>query len=434
MESIVIQLAPREVLFARFRRDKTGLALLEGGRLPRDPAGRLPELPGTFLAAAREQGRVVLALPAAAVSFREVTLPLTDRHKVRQVLPLELKGETAQDTEELVFDALPLAEGKMLAAWVKRQVVAGWIEALAGLGLEPEIVTVALCGWGVLLPAEARSGVAALCDGEGVAVYRDGTPLFLRAFGTAGDAGELRRTLATLELAKGITVERVFTWGGLAPDLPGSVPLPLAGELATAFGGDGAAAADLAGAWAVARACSVGQPVNFRTGELADTRGSQQLRRRLRLTLTLAAALALLVFAEAGVRYFQAQRDLASLNGSIGAIYREVFPKRQKPVDEVGELRGEIRRLSASTTAAGSLPLLRTLAELKGDDLVGFFEIEVEGNQVRLKGDARSIQAVNDFKARAAAVLAAAEVSEIKARPDGSVSFAFRGTLKEGGK
>ena len=196
--------------FARFLRGKSGLLFEEGGRLARDPAGALPELPGTFLAAARQPARVILALPTVAVSFREVTLPLTDRQKVRQVLPLELKGETALDSDELVFDALPLADGKMLAAWMKRAEVAGWIESLAGAGLEPEVVTVGIAGWGALLPAEARTGVAAIADGEGVAVYRDGTPLFLRSLGTAGDGSELRRTLAALELGKGKTVVAVL--------------------------------------------------------------------------------------------------------------------------------------------------------------------------------------------------------------------------------
>ena len=38
------------------------------------------------------------------------------------------------------------------------------------------------------------------------------------------------------------------------------------------------------------------------------------------------------------------------------------------------------------------------------------------------------------FKIKAAAQFDGFEVSEIKSRPDGTVSFAFRGTLKGGGK
>ncbi|HKZ16772.1 MAG TPA: type II secretion system protein GspL, partial [Geobacteraceae bacterium] len=62
------------------------------------------------------------------------------------------------------------------------------------------------------------------------------------------------------------------------------------------------------------------------------------------------------------------------------------------------------------------------------------YEAELEGNQVRLKGDADSVQSVNYFKARAAAMFATAEVGEIKSRASGGVSFSFRGTLQETGK
>jgi general secretion pathway protein L len=48
---------------------------------------------------------------------------------------------------------------------------------------------------------------------------------------------------------------------------------------------------------------------------------------------------------------------------------------------------------------------------------------------LRLKGDAKS---VNDFKSRAAKALTTAEISEIKSKSDGTVSFVFRGAMKEG--
>ncbi|WP_243688874.1 hypothetical protein [Geotalea toluenoxydans] len=51
---------------------------------------------------------------------------------------------------------------------------------------------------------------------------------------------------------------------------------------------------------------------------------------------------------------------------------------------------------------------------------------------MRLKGDAKSFQAVNDFKTKSASLLSGAEVSETKSKPDGSVTFVLRGTLKEG--
>jgi general secretion pathway protein L len=50
---------------------------------------------------------------------------------------------------------------------------------------------------------------------------------------------------------------------------------------------------------------------------------------------------------------------------------------------------------------------------------------------VRLKGEARSFQVVNDFKSRLAPLFTTSELNDVKSRPDGSVSFSFRGTLRE---
>jgi general secretion pathway protein L len=143
-----------------------------------------------------------------------------------------------------------------------------------------------------------------------------------------------------------------------------------------------------------------------------------------------AAAVVVLVFAESAVRYALAKRDLASIDLSIRGVYKEIFPTRKKPVDEVAEVRSEIKRLEGAKTSSNLLKLLKDLAEVKGDEVTGIYETEVDGSEVRLKGEARSFQAANDFKGRAAKLFDGGEVSEIKSRPDGSVTFSFRGKIK----
>jgi general secretion pathway protein L len=75
--------------------------------------------------------------------------------------------------------------------------------------------------------------------------------------------------------------------------------------------------------------------------------------------------------------------------------------------------------------------VLKQLADAKGNSINGLYEAEVEGNSLRIKGDARSAQAVNEFKAVLAPLMAAIELGEVKSRPDGTVTFALTGTLKE---
>ncbi|MCM2357236.1 MAG: type II secretion system protein GspL [Geobacteraceae bacterium] len=444
MNYLIVQLSADEALFARFRKRGRELVFVEGSRHPLDADHSLAALLPEIRAKGKEEERIVLAIPPSLLFMREVELPISERRKAREVLPLEMKGETALDTDELVFDAIPL-EGKFLAVWGRKSEIAAEIRGLAGEGMEPEIVTASLFHWHLLLPEKGDPAPVAVTDGEALAVYQNGAPLYFRPLGRGELTAEVARTLAALEIAKGVRVDRVLLHGkaarqaaaGALPEAPEGLSfaiLPVAAGLAASFPADPAAALDLAGAYALARALGSEEPVDFRRGELAYTAGMVKARRKLRLSIGLAAAVVVLLCAEVGLRYFLVKRDLASLDNSISTLYREVFPTRKKAVDEVAELRSEIKRLGGPGAASSPLPVLKRLAELKGDDVTGIYEAEIEGGEVRLKGDARSVQGANDFKARAAGVFAGAELGEIKSRPDGSVTFSFRATMKGGEK
>jgi general secretion pathway protein L len=74
------------------------------------------------------------------------------------------------------------------------------------------------------------------------------------------------------------------------------------------------------------------------------------------------------------------------------------------------------------------------VAKAKNDEITAIYEAEIDSGQMKLKGDARSFNAASNFKSRLAPLFATSQMDEVKSRPDGSVSFSFRGTLKEGTK
>ncbi len=425
MDILIVQLKKDELILAGFRPKRGGVGFLSAERHHLEGGeGELARiLSGASLAAGER--KVALALPPSLLFMRELELPIADRAKVRELLPLELKGETALDTDALAFDALPLANGKVLAVWGRAKELIEKIELLKGAGLEPELVTASLFHWNKLAPA---AGNVAVTDGEGIAVYRDAQPVYFRALPAGSGEAELARTVAAAEISHGVPIEQMISYAVSSSE--SEVLAQASRGLADAFGDDAHAAHDLAGAYALAAAVADGSAVNLRRGALAYTAGNQKLYKKLRVTAVLAVAAVALLFAESGVRYYLVKRDLNSLDLSVKGIYREVFPNRKKPVDEVSELRSEIKRLEGAKTSSNLLKLLKDLADAKGDDVGGIYETEVDGLEVRLKADARSFQAANDFKARAAKVLDGAEVSEIKSRPDGSVTFNFRGKMK----
>jgi general secretion pathway protein L len=108
-----------------------------------------------------------------------------------------------------------------------------------------------------------------------------------------------------------------------------------------------------------------------------------------------------------------------------------VFPSRTKAVDEVAEIKGEIKKMAGADASASFLDVLKQMAEAKGAAINGLYEAELNGRTLRIKGDARSAQAVNEFRAGLAPIMATVELGEVKGRPDGTVSFSLSGTLKE---
>ena len=103
-------------------------------------------------------------------------------------------------------------------------------------------------------------------------------------------------------------------------------------------------------------------------------------------------------------------------------------------MDELSEVKGEIKKLSGTENSSSVLDVLKQLSEAKGTSINGLFEAELEGRTLRVKGDARSAQSVNEFKSALSGMMATVDVGEIKSRPDGTVSFSLSGTLKEGAK
>lgn len=440
MELLIIEAGRSSVGLVRFLK-RGGAVLFQGAkRNSLDADSSLSSFLRDLAGEDAGNSKTFLSLDAEQIYSRELHLPIADRRKQREVLPLELKGETALEVEKLIFDALPLEAGTVMAIWAVEADLREKIASLREAGLEPQVVGSSLFHWQQLIPESVGDAAVALSDGVSLAVYRERRPLFFRSLMDGNFQEEIIRTLALLEAGKGIRVERVLLHGSAATfseqGPAGSIafaPLPVSGALAEAFPSDNLAV-EHAGAWALAMASLKGEPVNFRHGALAYTAGRERLKKKLLLTAILAAVFLVLLLMETGLRYYFVRSDLSSLDASIRQIYREVFPTRTKAVDEVAEVKSEIRNLGGVTASQEILHALDGVAKAKTDDILAIYEAEIDSGQVLLKGDARSFNAANGFKSRLEPLFAAAKMDEVKSRPDGSVTFTFRGTLKEGEK
>jgi general secretion pathway protein L len=434
MEYLIVHLHERVVTAARFDISGRSAALCGAASFMIEEEAGLAGVAEQIASGIIGSPRIVLCLSPAMFAQRVVALPFSDLRKIREVLPAHLQGEIALPAEEVVFDAVPAAEGQVLALWAKRVEIAAAVDVFRQSGCEPQIVTSAPFVWQHLpgIPSDC-----AVCDGTALAIFTAGRLSFVRVLDGADLKRQLHSTLAAVQLGGTQLPSRLFLFGQLIDAASDMTSLPLEMERlkmpddqATIFRTE-EVFQQLASLYAVARACHSGGLPDFRRGDLAWKTGAARLRKKVLLSVVLAVATVALLFISKGLQYRAASTDIASLNASISSIYREIFPSRTKAVDELAEVKGEIRKLSSTERSSSVLDVLRMLAEARGATINGIFEAELEGRTLRLKGDARSTQAVNEFRAALAGIMTMADVGEIKSRPDGTVSFSLSATIKE---
>lgn len=437
MDCLIIQVADEQVTVARFDVSKGSVVMNGSALFALNEEQDLAEVAHRIASGITGTPRIVLCLPPTLLAQRAVEIPLNDLRKVREVLPTHLQGEIALPVESVVFECLQLSEGRFLALWAQRADIARYIGIFTEAGVEPAMVSAAPLAWS-FLPGIGSD--CALYDGTALAIVTAGRLSLMRSLSGPEREKQLALTLSALEMSSLELPPRLFVFGDHGGELPAADALPVISMVETLPLSDECARLfrneqvfhQLASSYAVALACHGGALADFRRGDLAWTAGDALLRKQLRLTAVLAIMLTLVLFVAKGLQYQEARRDIASLDASIFSIYHAIFPNRTKPVDEVAEIKGEIRKLTGAESSSAVLDPLRQIAEVKGAGINGLYEAELEGRSLRLKGDARSVQAVNEFRAALVPLTAAVEVGEVKSRPDGGVTFSLVATLREG--
>ncbi|MDD2900628.1 MAG: type II secretion system protein GspL [Desulfuromonadaceae bacterium] len=434
MDYLILQAEEKLLTVAHFKISRRSTELIGAATIVLDEGRTLADAIRSVAENMSGSPRVILCLSPSLFAQRAISLPFNNLRKVREVLPAHLQGEIALPVEELALGVLPAGEGRFLALWARKSDIRVAISQFREAGIEPQIVssvTFALAK----LPGVPSDCV--VCDGNTLAFLNDGQMTYFRAFEATLTAPLIAATLLAMELSNGVLPPCICLTGtsrGLAET--DTLPLPVEvaeppPELGHLFKND-ETFHQLAWFYAVAHASYAGTLPDFRQGELAWTAGDAKLRKKLLLTGVLVVVVVLMLFIGKGLHYRATAADVASLDKSIASIYREIFPARGKAVDEISEIKGEIRKMAGVEISGGYLDLMKKLAEAKENNINGLYEAELEGRSLRIKGDAGSAQAVNEFKAVLAPLLSVSELGEVKSRPDGTVTFRITGTLKEG--
>jgi type II secretion system protein L len=446
---------------------------------PRRYAARLKAgFKGQTLAALGETeapppGTVVAVATQGAV-LRTLRLPFTDARKAAQVAPFEVEGLVPFDIDDAVVSQEPLGTDgdgtRLLVAVAPRDHVAEVVAAGAAPD-QPQVILpepFALFALarrfalpGPALVVDARPGHALLVAVEGGRwggsrrVTADWDPASGPGL-TAQGAAALRRAAQSLELESGARPEHVVLTGETAtPETLeavakalGLAPVPLAEAMVglADTGADKADPAELA-ANAVALGAALTaldgrRRLNLRSGPFSlVTEGEGQLVKRV-FGVGLGVLLVLgVAWADGYVRMHAAETRLDAAKDHLEAQYRSVFPDTARVVDPVVQAQTALKTLTARTQLFGggnitALGVLDAVSRAIPSNLtIDVLEFSVEGNRLRMQAEAASFDAIDQIKARLAALPGFTEVrvSDAKASAkENRVKFRVNVTLAEG--
>lgn len=376
-----------------------------------------------------------LAIPAAAFSFRNLSVPFADDRKIRQVIPYELEPLLPEPVDTLICDHLTSGSNgdgaSILAAAIGRNRLTGLVDTLKRAGIDPETV---LPG-GVALAcrvaeSEATTGdalvlVAALGDTTLVAL-REGRICLVRSLPSVREPFDREAALARgiLQTCRGLadaatpgfSPDRLLMTGAAGLDLqalqrslaPLSMEILLRSTLPPSARHlcPNADPQSLADAWALATT-GTDSPFNFRRGPLRFEPTVALRKKRLIGTGALAAAALLLALANLGLENRQMGRNLARMDQEVERIFRSAAPDVRIVRAPVHQLRQKIEALGAvagendmrSGTGRRVTEILAFLSRHVHSGMdVELVQLVIGNDQMTLAGNTDSYNTVNAMK------------------------------------
>lgn len=321
------------------------------------PAGPRQRGPLPLAAAAAGSAAVVVLAPATQILLAEPELPPGSGVKLARAVPFALEEQLTEDIDRLYFAVGRRGSGGGTpVAVVSREVMQGWMSALAAAGID----AAALYADVALMPANPGQTVLWL-EGERLAVRRPGMLPFavelspvtdaLIVAGVIADSGEIGAEPAILESAvlyvtreDWLRVQDEFDglierFATLKVQLLPEGPLP----------------------W-LARQLPLTDAVNLLQGEFAQAADYGASLRQWRNVAALALALLAAHVGAEALQIHRANQESAALDGQIAAVFSSAVPA--EPMQGNPRLQMQTRLERIRRLGAGPQYFLRTLQTL----------------------------------------------------------------------
>lgn len=372
--------------------------------------------------------RVFASIPPSSLGLRVVSVPVDKREKINEILPFELSGLLASETDNLVIDNIPLGEGAAMAITLDKKVLAEYLDAFRQFKIDPAWIGSALLSVPALLAEVNRSGgVKAFISRDFISVSEDGRPLFFNSFN--GSAG-LKLNLAYID-SVGLRIDRVYFTGLDGEDLKELTKCPSMEEIELASG----LPPEAAGLFALAVVLKkdlLRETVNLRKGEFEYTKDKAVLKKRLKVTAGLALIIIGLVFGDIYLKYLVLDSEFLSYRNALRGAFLEMFPTEKGSMDELYQLSIKIKLLEKESGvvkgSASVLNVLKGLVKAASSDpaaQIRLREVTIADGKVKAAGEAASFEAANRFKGEVDKLFKNAQLSDLKAKAGGGAAFSL---------
>jgi general secretion pathway protein L len=385
--------------------------------------------------------RIVSSIPGARFSQRTVTFPFGDRKRVEKALPFELEDSIPFSLDDVVIDHLVLdrpgiaadkkKEHEIVGIMVPKPALRKHLDLLASAGIDPQVVVPSYAGLWCVAKRMPTEGVAVLIDGCDICLKDGSAVLSCRSFSTSQSSGGIRHTLKALETEHAARIERASLLsedGRLHAEL---VELGLTVEQA-AFDLDGKKAED-PGSLGLALC----EQTNFRQGEFAFRRADTGMRKRMRTLVIAGAIAAVLAGANLGVKFYLVESSYGKLDREVKDVYRQTFPDAKTVADPVRQLRSRLdeaqKKFGVLGSGSSALDVMKAVTDgIPKEVRVGFQEFILEGDRLKLAGDAASFESVDKIKAelQKAEPFSDVQVLDTRMGVDNKVKFRLEMKLK----
>jgi type II secretion system protein L len=386
--------------------------------------------------------RIVASIPGYRFSQRMVQFPFADRKRIEKALPFEIEDIVPFPIEDVELDHLVLdragkngdkkKEAPVLGIMIPKAILRQHLDLLVSAGIDPQMIVPTYVGLYFISKMIPVEGTAVLIDGNDLCLKSGLIVKACRSFLGSQATGGIRHTLKALETEFNEPIEKACLLSANESVGADLIDLGIAVErISPDFHGKKADDP-------VSLGLALCDQTNFRKNEfayrLADI-GARKRRRTLIIAGIIAAALAA---ANIGVKSYLVQASYSKLDREIKDIYHQAVPDAKAVGDPVRQLRVRLdetkKKYGALGTGTSALDVMKAVTDgIPKEIRVSFQEFTLEGDRLKLQGEASSFESVDKMKAelQKSPLFSDVAVQDTRMGVDNKVKFRFEMKLKQ---